>query len=622
MRLMKRNPLKLTSVLVLGLGAVSAGHWMVTGSFVPEREAHAHAITADMLAMGSFDEVFMLYQTLRSQGTPVGEIADAVAGWMDLNEWRGLSVGELAELWNMLNSDLVASMTECSARWTGSITAPLTDTYTFSNLYHSTTDMQMRVWVNGQLVLQPASAELLARSGSSFSVIPEMNDSNARGDQSTGISLQAGQTVQVTVEMNNFTPHLRRNWGYPVAILFWEGQTLPRAQVPGEVLSPPEGFGRAGSSGLKAELYDGPSFNRLVQTRLDDTIDVACMSSPFAPVHLAKKRAVMEILWPKFLAADFEGLVEDDFNEPARILHRLGSGLPGPRKATVLELMNANPEAVQALDDRWILAVHSAAKHVQMPNPGSNKNDPFVEFVATWCEGQEGDAEFGVIEGYENRQGYARKNHYPYYILGRWLKKEFWPRLDDLLQNHLMNENRSCQPGVASVLAFGYRESARMDEWIGLLDQMLDDETLVGDARASWLVARGYAEEIRGDKQHPLAGVEWLNQALAEADSDVLRLNIVRQLVVRLGSMDEGERAEAIIMAVGRQVAGAEEIASWRTEIVRLSGVYEAKRIANRREAHLAHVAELQRRLTRAMSENDQSKVERYQRLLQEANSE
>ena len=264
---------------------------------------------------------------------------------MDGHEWRGLTVGELAELWNMLYDDLVAKRTECSARWTGSITAPLTDTYTFSNVFHSTADIQLRVWVDGQLVLQPAPPETIAKSGSSLSAVANQNDPDAAGDQTTPIAFQAGQTVPITVELAVFTPHLRRNWGYPIAMLYWQGQNLPRNPVPSNVLSPPQGFA-PGSDGLKAELYDGPQFIQLVQTRLDPAVDIACITSPFAPAHLAKQRDVLDELWPKFLAADFAGLVDDAFNEPARVLHRVGSGLSLDQKRQVVELMNDHPTAV------------------------------------------------------------------------------------------------------------------------------------------------------------------------------------------------------------------------------------------------------------------------------------
>ena len=224
-----RNPLKLTTTILLGLGIAGTASWLTTGRLIPE--AHAHSTPADLLVLGDFADVQAMYSTLRQQGVPQADIAQAVAQWMDVNEWRGLSVGELGELWNMVYDDLIVNRAECSARWSGQITAPLTDTYTFSNLFHGTQDMQMRVWVNGQLALEPGPPEGLAESGSTFLEVSDLstdaNTSGGGGDRRTSIALKAGQTVPIVVQFSLMTPEKNRSWGYPVAMLFWEGENLP-----------------------------------------------------------------------------------------------------------------------------------------------------------------------------------------------------------------------------------------------------------------------------------------------------------------------------------------------------------------------------------------------------------
>ena len=605
-QVLKRNPLKITTMLLAVLLIAGAGHWLTTGRFMPQ--AHAHPGADSIASLGTFEEVLQIYRTLRQQGASHGDLSAAVAQWMDAHEWRRLTVGELAELWNMLSDDLVTTRTECSARWMGTITAPLTDTYTFSNVFHSTADVQIRVWVDGQLVLQPAPPETIAASGSSLSTVANQNDPDAAGDRSTPIALQAAQTAPIVVELSVFTPHLRRNWGYPIAMLYWEGRNLPRTPVPSAVFSPPEG----GGDGLKAELYDGPAFNQLVQTRLDPAVDIACIASPFAPAQLDKQRAVLAELWPKLLAADFAGLVNDDFNEPARVVHRVGAALSLAQKRQVLDLMIANPPAIQALDPDSMLAVFVATKHA----PG----DGIGDFIATWCDGQSGDLQFGSNDGANARDSYERRNHYHFMAVGRWMAKEFPDRLDRLEQQCLEREDGSCRPAVASILTHGYLERGAMSTWLDRIDAMLEDPSIAGDARATWLFARAFAEEMRSLNVRPLAGIDWLIEAMAEATSEPMQFAALQHLIVRLGSMDRGDWAIRVLDGVQGQFSTPgrrEAMSAWRVEIDRLAAGYEILRAEAAALANADHLDELQCRLADAQARHDDEDVQRYQHLLQ-----
>ena len=172
------------------------------------------------------------------------------------------------------------------------------------------------------------------------------------------------------------------------------------------------------------------------------------------------------------------------------------------------------------------------------------------------------------------------------------------------------------------MIAHGYRQAQDQATWRSYLDDVLADATLTGDARATWLMARGSAEELKGWTPQPMAAVDYLNEAIAEAETEAMRLSVVRQLVTRLGSMDMGEQAKAIISGVEASNSDPQvalELSGWRAEIDRLKNHYEQQRIVAAREAFDAHLAELSRRLASATERNDQENIERYQRLLQTA---
>jgi len=76
-RILKRNPLKVTTMLLAVLLIAGTIHWAATGRFLPQ--AHAHPVTDDIVALGTFDEVLAVYNTLRQQGATVEDLSAAVA---------------------------------------------------------------------------------------------------------------------------------------------------------------------------------------------------------------------------------------------------------------------------------------------------------------------------------------------------------------------------------------------------------------------------------------------------------------------------------------------------------------------------------------------------------------
>ena len=67
--------------------------------------------------------------------------------------------------------------------------------------------------------------------------------------------------------------------------------------------------------------------------------------------------------------------------------------------------------------------------------------------------------------------------------------------------------------------------------WIERLEARLADESLTGDRRVNWLLARAQAEEIRRGRPHehyltverPLAGRAWIEEATLVAESEGVR---------------------------------------------------------------------------------------------------
>ncbi len=139
-------------------------------------------------------------------------------------------------------------MNRFSARWTGFIEVPETAEYT---LYTESND-GVRLWIDGR------------------QVIDNWTEHSHKEDTGT-LDLESGRRYSVKLEYFY-------NGGEAVMKLGWSRPGTPRAPVPATALHPAEGDG----SGLSAEYFQGPEFNRSWKRRRDAQVNFAWGTvSPF-----------------------------------------------------------------------------------------------------------------------------------------------------------------------------------------------------------------------------------------------------------------------------------------------------------------------------------------------------
>ncbi|MEH2180624.1 PA14 domain-containing protein [Nostoc sp.] len=136
-----------------------------------------------------------------------------------------------------------------SARWTGQVEAKYSETYKF----YTTADDGVRLWVNGQQIInqfidQPAT------------------------ESSGSIALVAGQKYDIKLEYYE-------NKGNAVSQLRWSSasqakEIIPQSQLYSNISTPSNGNGTTSNgNGLKAEYYDNIDFTNLKVTRTDQTVN-------------------------------------------------------------------------------------------------------------------------------------------------------------------------------------------------------------------------------------------------------------------------------------------------------------------------------------------------------------
>jgi hypothetical protein len=121
--------------------------------------------------------------------------------------------------WGSNSPDARMGSDAFEVRWTGTVTPSYTETYTF----YTTSDDGVRLWVNGQ------------------QLVDNWTDHSATENQGS-VALQAGHAYDLRMEMYDRT-------GAAVAKLAWSSASQAKGPIPAAALQPPAGAG-AGPSGL------------------------------------------------------------------------------------------------------------------------------------------------------------------------------------------------------------------------------------------------------------------------------------------------------------------------------------------------------------------------------------
>ncbi|MEM9109969.1 MAG: hypothetical protein AAGC72_08085 [Planctomycetota bacterium] len=142
-----------------------------------------------------------------------------------------------------------------------------------------------------------------------------------------------------------------------------------------------------------------------------------------------------------------------------------------------------------------------------------------------------------------------------------------------------------------------------------------------GDFQAQWLMARAYlAEAETFPTRSVLRGKRFLDRALAVADSDEVKRDVVRWLAKGQAALGEPGLARSIL-AQHRELYPEGLLEEYQAVLDQVALAQEGRRVWVERQVSYEadqRKLELERRLERAREAGDQSRIERYERLLQQ----
>jgi hypothetical protein len=258
--------------------------------------------------------------------------------WMNSHDWQSLPIWDQSSLYDGLDVDQV-DYPRVSARWSGSLTAPVSGSYTLIQMRQLMQDPVMKVWVGGQLVLD--------------STPPAENPAGAHFE-STPIPLTAGSPVELRVDLSHTFPHsVEYSMGAPMAVLAWESRNVARELIPINAYSPPEGFAEPGANGLKGEYFSGATFDvvQLKATRLDPGIEMVWPWVPIVPVYADQLKSILDSCGEKLASDAFLGSLKAD--EASTFLERacwpLSHRLPLSKRRDSVNRLMEQPQLIQAM---------------------------------------------------------------------------------------------------------------------------------------------------------------------------------------------------------------------------------------------------------------------------------
>ena len=107
--------------------------------------------------------------------------------------------------------------------------------------------------------------------------------------------------------------------------------------------------------------------------------------------------------------------------------------------------------------------------------------------------------------------------------------------------------------GLVEILAWAHRYSGTINEWRKYLDDKIDAANTPADAKAYWLLGRGYAEMAYQGVGDPFAGKKWMDQALATAKAPEARLYTVRRIALGYAFRVQRAKGESILASMEGQ---------------------------------------------------------------------
>lgn len=547
----------------------------------------------------SFDQIHARIAQMQSAGDARQSTQELVEQWIQAIGIDKLTVEKAR--WCLEQSlPQKADRKEFTALWTGTLMPPRTGQYVFSvspiNINKKGPPDEVvrhtiKVWVDGQQIIDASPQNW--------------------NWQGTPIQLQASQSVSLRVELIYYSSD--GTYGdSPHALLFGEGPGIARHIVPTEVLSPPDGEGR----GLRAEYRWMDAGQEYLVVQRDPNIEFAWATCrDVAPRNPELITALTERLWQ--LATEPAYLASQVAEQPPAHAHPYFRNytslqfLSMSQRRQFIHLLLQDPRLLDRADQKQILRLYHSLRFAD--------EKAALDVLGLWMQ-QHTDSTPEIAQDYFDANMRFYRN-VALYLAFRAPNSEHYQSLQDKYLETI--DGRCCLP-VAYSLAYYHFLMGKLDVWLKRIDEKLKDESIVGEKRVNWILARAQAQEIRYGGSYrfeiprvdPLAGTNWLTEAHLVAENDATHVRVYREEIARLAAANSERRAQELLTALVGRIPAA-ELQDWQTKTEAVLKAWGDRQKEDEQVARDMYVDVLIQRKEEAAAQNDQEAVARYDMLLE-----
>lgn len=560
------------------------------------------------LTFGQFQTAVTLMEGI---GEPAASIQNLVEAWLKVRPIDRLSVDEaqFCLLKSLPGDDSRRSFT---ATWTGRLVPPSTGDYVFSTTpinvnqalgRHETVRHSVKVSLNGQPVLD-ASPDKWAFEG-------------------TPVTLQARQAIPIRVDVEyQAAPGADTDAASPSALLFWAGPGFGRSIVSPQALFLPA----VDENGVLADYRWEENQRPVAVSQPCRSIDFAWRGpSDIAPRNPELVAQLTNRLWqvatsPDYLGNCASGELTHVFLQDVRAATYLSSD----QRRQFLQILIQQPNLLRLASRSQVLQAYRAFRF--------GAEEDALDMVGTWMQLQKDTAPQLSIDFFQD-------NRSPFWNLGECLAQLPSQQVNDFRDSYLETSNGGCSLPAAYALGYAFASlrnatsnSTRTDradtgrspqpasdyfkEWVEFLDNRIAGETVQGEARVNWLLARAHAEEIprvairkgAAVREELFSGIGWINEARLVAEIDHTQQRLAQEVVARFAAYGMWSDAENEMQS---RVMPA-EAARWKSELVRLKSAADSRLSSEQRRVHESKLTEFERRRQAAADRRDDAAVQRY----------
>lgn len=560
-----------------------------------------------ILVGDSYLDLIRLSAALERLGSSGDERRRVFLNWMARNDWQQL---DLIELGDLLENIVVAKAPVRAARWTGSITAPSTARYTFSQLRQYRGDPVLKLKIDNAVVLHSTPTGTGPDGGSSERF------------RSQPILLTAGKPVAIEVELvldDNQLKYLREPDVQFGLGLMWEAEGMESQLVPEAVFSPPQGFSGKRGTGLKGEYFSDVKFQNLLHARLDPALDMFWVGVP-VPKHASECQSVRNACLAKAqIAGAIDALKSKELSLFAgNSLWRVAGEMRLPDRREFVRGLARKRNVLEATDEfamgRLLRTIYFLPEKDHLP------------LLQAWAEARpQPRLRLDPIPG--SRSGNYYISNFPrLYAVGQYFQGPYWADAERLWEKHLAGGGGECHLALAYPTGLAAHDAGEemRKKYLGRIESALSSKSLSGDARATWLMARALAKEtfVSGPVR-PALGLDDLESAVAVASTNDGRFWALEELVVRLGALGYSQRTNGALDQFQSSFSAPSQqakMARWRKEVNYLEALYAARQAEREIEPIHSYIAEMESRLATASEKKDKAAIARFQKMIESAN--